>query len=110
MTSERKLVAKEQGDAKAANLSDEIIYRIEIPANRYDLLTTEGLVRAVKAYLHKGLPSVCVTVPGPISVTVKPSVRLFLCKDFTNHTLSYHNIRPRAYVPLLLAQSSVISK
>lgn len=76
VTSERQLVAKEQGEEKAANLSDEAIYRIEVPANRYDLLTTEGLVRAVQAYLTSKLPPACSTTIGPISVTVKPAVSL----------------------------------
>lgn len=70
VTSERQLVAKEQGEDKAANLSDEAIYRIEVPANRYDLLTTEGLTRALKCYLASTLPPEINTVGGPISLTV----------------------------------------
>lgn len=73
VTSERQLIAKEQGVEKAAHLSDETIYRVEIPANRYDLLTMEGLVRAVKAYLQPGEVPSHKTLPGPITVTVKPS-------------------------------------
>lgn len=75
VTSEKQLVSKEQGEAKAANLSDEAIYRIEIPANRYDLLCTEGLVRALKAYLNRTLPEPLTTVAGPITVTVAPSTQ-----------------------------------
>lgn len=74
VTSERQLVAKEQGEERAAHLSDEAIYRIEVPANRYDLLTMEGLVRAVQAYLTSKLPPICSTIMGPIRVTVKPAV------------------------------------
>lgn len=74
VTSERQLVAKEQGEERAANLSDEAIYRIEVPANRYDLLTTEGLVRTLRAYLTNQLSPVCAAAVGPLSVTVKSAV------------------------------------
>lgn len=53
-TSEREMVAKEQGDnAKVDGLSEEIIYRIELPANRYDLLCLEGLTRALLIFQNK---------------------------------------------------------
>ena len=51
VTSERQMVAKEQGEVAAKGLSDEVIYKIELPANRYDLLSIEGLARALKAFL-----------------------------------------------------------
>lgn len=74
VTSERQLVTKEQGEHKAENLSDEIIYRVEIPANRYDLLTTEGLVRALKAYLSSAVPVPIRTSSPSITVSVSPEV------------------------------------
>ena len=37
-----------------ANLSDEVIYKIEIPANRCDMLSVEGLSRALKGVLGIG--------------------------------------------------------
>lgn len=42
------MIAKEQGDDSeiSSNASEEIIYRIDIPANRYDLLCLEGLTNA----------------------------------------------------------------
>ena len=73
VTSERALVAKEQGEERAVCLSDEAIYRIEVPANRYDLLTSEGMVRSLKSYLSSILPSMCTAVPGPVTVTVTHS-------------------------------------
>lgn len=37
------MIAKEQGNAaKIEGLSEEIIYKVEVPANRYDLLCIEG--------------------------------------------------------------------
>lgn len=51
-TSEKELLTKEQGDvaASAQNASEEVIYRIDIPANRYDLLCLEGLVSGILVF------------------------------------------------------------
>ena len=35
ITSEKEQIVKEQGDAKAKGASDEVIYKIDVPANRY---------------------------------------------------------------------------
>ncbi|CAJ0947909.1 unnamed protein product, partial [Mesorhabditis belari] len=50
VTSEKAAVEKERGSVAAANLSSEEIYKIEIPANRYDLLCIEGLSRAMNVF------------------------------------------------------------
>jgi phenylalanyl-tRNA synthetase beta chain len=48
------MLTKEQGETELANdASEEIIYRIEIAANRYDLLCLEGLVAALLVFLEK---------------------------------------------------------
>lgn len=44
VTSEKEIIARERGDTAATGLSEEILYKIDIPANRYDLLCLEGLV------------------------------------------------------------------
>lgn len=47
-------MTKEQGDvASAQDASEEIIYRIDIPANRYDLLCLEGLVNGLMVFQNK---------------------------------------------------------
>ncbi|XP_039491466.1 phenylalanine--tRNA ligase beta subunit [Drosophila santomea] len=57
VTTEKQMLTKEQGDvAAAANASEEIIYRIDIPANRYDLLCLEGLVTGLLVFLGKLKP------------------------------------------------------
>lgn len=33
-TSEKQMVAKEKGEDKAKGISDNVIYKIEVPANR----------------------------------------------------------------------------
>lgn len=48
------MMTKEQGDvASAQDASEEIIYRIDIPANRYDLLCLEGLVAGLMVFQKK---------------------------------------------------------
>ncbi|ORC91770.1 putative target of rapamycin kinase (TOR) kinase 3 [Trypanosoma theileri] len=54
VTSEREMYRREQGAAvqsKLEELSDEVIYKIDTPANRYDLLCTEGMAAALKVFL-----------------------------------------------------------
>lgn len=50
-TSEKQMILKEQGSSQGAQTaSEEIIYRIDIPANRYDLLCLEGLTRGLMVF------------------------------------------------------------
>ncbi|XP_018797279.1 PREDICTED: phenylalanine--tRNA ligase beta subunit [Bactrocera latifrons] len=57
VTTEKQMLTKEQGDVAAvADASEEIIYRIDIPANRYDLLCIEGLVTSLLVFQGKIKP------------------------------------------------------
>lgn len=47
------MVSKEQSQSKSEGASDDVIYRIDIPANRYDLLCLEGLVDALLVFQNK---------------------------------------------------------
>lgn len=51
-TSEKEILRKEhQGsDAAAADAEDEVLYKIDIPANRYDMLCLEGIARALNIF------------------------------------------------------------
>lgn len=55
ITSERDEAQKSStvkiSKAELSNLSEAIIYKIDVPANRYDLLCIEGLSRAIKIFL-----------------------------------------------------------
>lgn len=55
VTTEKQMISKEQGeDAKQAEgASEDVIYRIDIPANRYDLLCLEGLTLGLLVFLKK---------------------------------------------------------
>ncbi|KAM9733543.1 phenylalanine--tRNA ligase beta subunit isoform 1-T1 [Menidia menidia] len=53
ITSEKELIGREQGDGKASAASDVILYKIDVPANRYDLLCLEGLVRGLQVFKNQ---------------------------------------------------------
>lgn len=57
-TSEKEMLRKEQGNRVAdsealAEASEEIIYKIDIPANRYDMLCLEGIARALNIFRQR---------------------------------------------------------
>ncbi|KAK0061475.1 phenylalanine--tRNA ligase beta subunit [Biomphalaria pfeifferi] len=53
VTSEKEQIEREKGVGKAVGASEVVEYKIEIPANRYDLLCLEGLVRGLLVFLEK---------------------------------------------------------
>ncbi len=48
-TSEKEILRKEHHgcEAAATDAEDEVLYKIDIPANRYDVLCLEGIARAL---------------------------------------------------------------
>lgn len=77
VTSEKQMLSKEQGSSKAEGASEEIIFRVDIPANRYDLLCLEGLVRALLIFKGKIEPPLYRAVQPALDtlhkIYVKPS-------------------------------------
>ncbi|CAO0800415.1 unnamed protein product [Mucor circinelloides] len=63
-TSEREIAEKE-GSKSAEHLSERALLKIDIPANRYDLLCQEGLARALRVFEDKAKP--------PVYKIVKPA-------------------------------------
>lgn len=50
-TSEKEMLQKEQkGKGVDKDASEEILYKIDIPANRYDMLCLEGIARALNIF------------------------------------------------------------
>lgn len=49
-TSEKEMLRKEHGGQENKDASDEILYKIDIPANRYDMLCLEGIARALNIF------------------------------------------------------------
>lgn len=85
VTTEKAIIRKEKHLSEDAQEDEEIIYKIEIPANRYDLLCQEGLARGLRIF--KGIeqvPEFCVSKiqsSSLIRVQVKPEtakIRPFL--------------------------------
>ncbi|CAJ0573148.1 unnamed protein product, partial [Mesorhabditis spiculigera] len=97
ITSEKAAVEKERGAAAAANLSNEEIYKIEIPANRYDLLCIEGLARAMKVFKGEKQPRYHVDQPAQLHklyvkkevAEVRPFVVAAILRDITFDADSY---------------------
>jgi phenylalanyl-tRNA synthetase beta chain len=51
-TSEKEILRKEHQGSEAAvtEAEDEVLYKIDIPANRYDMLCLEGIARALNIF------------------------------------------------------------
>lgn len=47
------MIEKEQGCEQGMHASEEIIYKIDVPANRYDLLCLESLTTGLLIFLNK---------------------------------------------------------
>lgn len=84
--------------ANASDLSDEVIYKIEIPANRYDLLCLEGLVDALRVYLGRSATPQVHVKPGSIVLTadasvkaIRPHVVAAVLRDITFTQASYES-------------------
>eukprot|EP00879_Flechtneria_rotunda_P032053 GHRR01035203.1.p1 GENE.GHRR01035203.1~~GHRR01035203.1.p1 ORF type:complete len:572 (+),score=172.97 GHRR01035203.1:80-1795(+) len=54
VTSEKEMIRKElannNADSQLQNASEDVIYKIDIPANRYDMLCLEGIARALNIF------------------------------------------------------------
>ena len=66
------------------DMSNVIVYKIEVPANRYDLLCLEGISAALRCYLtNDKLPRYSLTSPAKLErITVKPEtkeIREYVC-------------------------------
>lgn len=90
VTSDFEMAKKERGEAAAIaeGRSKRIIYKVDCPANRYDVLCLEGLVRALKIF--KG------QVPPPVYSLQPPKPRMTM----TVHA-STAQIRPFAVAAVL---------
>eukprot|EP00056_Hartaetosiga_gracilis_P014249 m.240089 g.240089 ORF g.240089 m.240089 type:complete len:598 (-) comp14492_c0_seq1:156-1949(-) len=53
VTSEKEELEKASLNAKAKDASEDVIYKIDIPANRYDLLCIEGISRGIRVFQGK---------------------------------------------------------
>ena len=103
VTTEKEMVRKELGVAETegdADEDEEIIYKIDIPANRYDLLCLEGISRALRIFLRDEETPVFKTkvAPGneaqvmrikPETALIRPHVVCATLRDVTFTAESY---------------------
>ena len=50
-TAEEMQMNRVDGDGNTVDISDQYVYKIEVAANRYDLLCVEGIASAFRVYL-----------------------------------------------------------
>ncbi|EQC40974.1 phenylalanyl-tRNA synthetase, beta subunit [Saprolegnia diclina VS20] len=84
ITSERLMKEKEQGAKAAAGADDTVIYKIDVPANRYDLLCVEGIARALRVFMQKEQPPVFRVIEPKTKhvITVKKNMGLETMRPF----------------------------
>lgn len=83
VTSEKEIFKREHATdlesesvkAKLATLSDEVLYKIDTAANRYDLLSAEGMAIALRVFTGAmSLPPLKV-LPPKFTMSVRPAVK-----------------------------------
>lgn len=105
ITSEKEQVRKEQGESAAEGLSDDVVFKIDIPANRYDLLCLEGLTRAFRIFMgvDTELPNYRVVIPdNPETIVVKPetgTIRPF-CVSAVLRGVQFDETRYNSFIKL----------
>ncbi|KAJ3317438.1 hypothetical protein HDV06_001553 [Boothiomyces sp. JEL0866] len=91
VTTSHELLGKEEGENRK-------MYRIDIPANRYDMLCVEGIARAIRTYLEIERPPVYkVTLPakmhqlhvGKETLQIRPFVVAAILRDVEFDQLRY---------------------
>ena len=100
VTSEQEMARKMAGKDGASEGDDTIIYKLDIPANRYDLLCLEGVGRALMIFLEKmetptyrllDVPAMTtMTVKAPTGV-IRPYVVCAILRNCTFDHLAYNS-------------------
>jgi hypothetical protein len=49
-TTEKEIMTKMKGGVAVESAEEEVLYKIDIPANRYDMLCVEGIARALNIF------------------------------------------------------------
>lgn len=85
ITSEYQIKMNEQGSKAASGASKDIIYKIDVPANRYDLLCMEGIARALRIFIGLENPPSFTKVHPPRGmrnlISVKSSTKVCSIAD-----------------------------
>ena len=84
ITSEREIMCREKGEEFNQPISDtlpeDVIYKIEVSANRYDLVSLEGLSYALRSFIG--------TAPYP-EIKVKSSQEKIFISESVNFVRPY---------------------
>lgn len=75
VTTEKAIIRKEKHLDEEATDDEEVIYKIEIPANRYDLLCLEGLAQALRIFIGKDEVPDYKVLDLPVSSMLKMHVK-----------------------------------
>lgn len=75
VTTEKTMVAKERGEEVKEVEEDEIIYKIDIPSNRYDILCLEGLATALRVFLGTQTVPEFSLKQGSEQIIIKPETK-----------------------------------
>uniref|UniRef100_V9IB13 Phenylalanyl-tRNA synthetase beta chain n=2 Tax=Apis cerana TaxID=7461 RepID=V9IB13_APICE len=59
VVTEKQIISKEQHLSHNRQELEEVIYKIDIPANRYDLLCLEGLTLGLLIFLNQYIHLIC---------------------------------------------------
>ena len=127
VTSEAVMQRKEKGDREASvaeSKAEEIIYKIDVPANRYDLLCVEGIARALKIFIGGMQPPRYVSLPPPSSgrlemrataavAAVRPVVVCACLRNITFTRASYNSfieLQVASSLPRLTLQPPYIAQ
>ena len=96
VTSQREMLLKEKqttSAADAAMASDRTILKIDVSANRYDLLCEEGLARSMRIYLGKEKPPPFKVTP-PANAVQSIRVKAEVCRAFFPPPMSHLTLLP----------------
>ena len=81
---------------------EHILYKIDVPANRYDLLCTEGLVRSLRIFLGFEEPPKYKTIDANITITASKRVKevreVVVCAILRN--ISFDEERYKSFIDL----------
>ncbi|KAF2325660.1 hypothetical protein GH714_032315 [Hevea brasiliensis] len=102
VTTDEAISRKERHEEEKANENEEIIYKIEVPANRYDLLCLEGLAQALRIF-NKQDKTPTYTVANiskesmhkmqvkPETSSIRPYIVCAVLRDITFDEASYNS-------------------
>ena len=99
VVTEAEQTTKTRGTADGPAPIEEVVYKIEVPANRYDILCLEGMARALNVFLGNAAPpEYALREPlggSPFTMTVEPETAMIrpyivcaVLRDCTFSTIS----------------------